>query len=460
MSDQNLVQSDSRWSNSFVFILAAAGSAVGLGNIWKFPYIAGENGGGAFVLVYLVCIAVVGIPVMVSEIMLGKLGRASPIQSLINLSRKHGKGNWSFIGYMGVLTGFLILSFYAVIAGWVCYYVIRLFSGEFTGASPEMVSDAFGSFLANPWQVFLWFTFFMVVTIFFCARGVTRGLELCVRYAMPAVFVLLLILLGYGIHAGGIGASFSFLFKPDFTSLTGQGVLVALGHAFFTLSLGMGAIMAYGAYVPAEVSVGRTTLTIAALDTILALLAGLAIFAVVFAKGLEPGAGPGLLFETVPIAFGNLPGGWLFGGLFFLLVGLAALTSAISIAEPAIAYFTERFKLTRARVAVLIGFIAWLVGLGSVFSFNVWSELKLPGMEWTYFDTVDKITQLVLLPIGGLLIAVYVGWVLPKLVVTDELGLHDPRSQISWRVLVGIAAPLLVGIVFCIEAYNEISKYL
>lgn len=449
MSDQNLVQSDSRWSNSFIFVLAAAGSAVGLGNIWKFPYIAGENGGGAFVLVYLVCIALIGIPVMISEIMLGKLGRASPIQSLINLSKAHGIQNWSFIGYLGVLTGFLILSFYAVIAGWVCYYVVRLFSGEFTGASPDSVSAAFSSFLADPWQVLGWFSLFMVIAIFFCARGVTKGLELCVRYSMPAVFVLLLILVGYGIHAGGMGESFVFLFRPEFDSLTPQSVLVALGHAFFTLSLGMGAIIAYGAYVPDEVSVGRTTFTIAILDTVLALLAGLAIFAVVFANGLEPGAGPGLLFETVPIAFGNLPVGWLFGGLFFLLVALAALTSAISIAEPAIAYFNERFDLSRAKVAVLIGAVCWLIGIGSALSFNVWSEAK--WFDMTFFDYVDKVTQLILLPVGGLLIAIYVGWILSKQVVFDELNLTASRYQEAWRYLVGLVTPLGVITVIVYE---------
>ena len=460
MSEQVTERSD-MWSNSYIFVLAAAGSAVGLGNIWKFPYIAGENGGGAFVLVYLICIAVIGIPVMASEIMLGKLGRASPIQALINLTRKHNRStSWSIVGYMGVVTGFLILSFYAVIAGWVCYYILRLFTGEFTGADASTVGEAFGAFLADPLKVLLWFSVFMVITIFFVARGVTRGLELCVRYSMPAVFVLLLILIGYGIHAGGFVESVTFLFTPDFTSLSPQAILIALGHAFFTLSLGMGAIMAYGAYVPQDVSVGTTTFTIAILDTVLALLAGLAIFAIVFAYGLVPSSGPGLLFETVPIAFGNLPGGTLFGGLFFLLVALAALTSAISISEPAIAYVTERSKLTRAQIAMIIGVVCWVLGVGSVLSFNVWADVKLAFFEWTFFDSLDKLTQLVLLPLGGMLIALIVGHVLPRDVVYEELGLVREKTQQSWSYIVGYVTPAAVFAVFIIEAVREVMSHM
>lgn len=460
MSEQVTERSD-MWSNSFIFVLAAAGSAVGLGNIWKFPYIAGENGGGAFVLVYLICIAIIGVPVMVSEIMLGKLGRASPIQALLNLTRQHNRStSWSIVGYMGVVTGFLILSFYAVVAGWVCYYILRLFTGEFAGVDARSVGEAFNAFLANPWQVLLWFSVFMVITIFFVARGVTRGLELCIRYSMPAVFVLLLILIGYGVHAGGFVESATFLFTPDFSALTRQGVLIALGHAFFTLSLGMGAIMAYGAYVPQAVSIGTTTFTIATLDTVLALLAGLAIFAIVFANGLEPDAGPGLLFVTVPVAFGNLPGGTFFGGLFFLLVALAALTSAISISEPAIAYFSERRKVSRAKIAVVIGVVCWVLGVGSVLSFNVWADVKLAFFGWTFFDSLDKITQLVLLPLGGLLIALIVGHVLPKSVVYEELGLTDTKVQTTWWLFVGFITPLAVFSVFIIEAIGEITSHM
>ena len=439
------------WSNSWIFVLAAAGSAIGLGNIWKFPYITGENGGGAFVLVYLGCIAIIGLPVMISEILIGKMGRASPINSILNLGRRYGSSSaWSAVGYMGVISGFLILSFYAVIAGWVCYYIVLSISGEFTGQGAEHVGNTFSKFLANPVEVAAWFTIFMAITIFFVARGVTRGLELCVRYAMPAVFVILLILVGYGIHAGGFGRSFSFLFSPDFSKLTTTGVLVALGHAFFTLSLGMGAIMAYGAYVPEYVSVRKTALTIAVLDTVTALVAGLAIFSIVFAYGLEPSAGVGLLFQTIPLAFGNLPLGGFFGTLFFLLVALAALTSAISISEPAIAYFKERFNQPRLHTALVIGIVCWILGLGSVFSFNIWSDFTPVG-EYTIFDTLDKLTQFYLLPLGGLFIALFVAWGLPRTVVWEALGFEREETKWLWISVVGVLTPVSVLVVFAYE---------
>ena len=456
MSDQS-TNRPNMWSSSFVFVLAAAGSAVGLGNIWKFPYIAGENGGGAFVLVYLICIAIIGVPVMISEILIGKLGRASPIQALLNLSKSHGRSpQWSFVGYLGVIAGFLILSFYAVIAGWVLYYVFRLFSGEFTGSSADQVSSSFSTFIQDPVQVLMWFTIFMAITVFFVARGVTRGLELCVRYSMPAVFVILLILIGYGIQSGGFGQSAAFLFNLDFSKLTAGGVIVALGHAFFTLSLGMGAIMAYGAYVPQNVSVVTTTFTIVVLDTVLALMAGLAIFAVVFADNLDPSGGVGLLFETVPLAFGNLPGGWLFGGLFFLLVSLAALTSAISLTEPAIAYLQEKFQVSRAKVACITVGICWVLGVGSALSFNLLGDFHLI-FRWTIFDTLDKVTQLIFLPVGGLFIALIVGHVLKKPAVLEELGIHDERLQTCWNVLVGYVTPLAVLFVLLLQVACEVN---
>lgn len=446
-STSKAAPSPDMWSNQWIFVLAAAGSAIGLGNIWKFPYITGENGGGAFVLVYLLCIAVIGVPVMISEVLLGKLGRASPINSLLNLARQHNRSpGWSAIGVVGVIGGFLILSFYGVIAGWVCKYIVESATNVFESADAAFVGDRFSAFISDPLQLLLWFTLFMAITMFFVARGVTRGLELCVRYSMPAVFVLLLVLIGYGIHAGGFGESFTFLFYPDFSELTRSGVIVALGHAFFTLSLGMGAIMAYGAYVPQEVSVRKTAITITVLDTVIALLAGLAIFSIVFGNGLQPDDGPGLLFQTVPLAFGSLPLGWLFGTLFFILVGLAALTSAISLTEPAIAYCTERFGLSRAQTAVSIVGICWVLGIGSVLSFNLWAEMTVAGL--TVFDMLDKFTQFIVLPLGGLFIALFTAWVLPRTTVGEALGLSEGWQRSTWQGLIGVVTPIAVLVVF------------
>ncbi len=436
------------WSSGTLFVLAAVGSAVGLGNIWKFPYITGENGGGAFLLVYLICICLIGFPVMMAEIMLGREGRMSPINSLLKLARESNRSSkWSWIGWAGTVGGIIILSFYAVVAGWITYYIFRLFSGEFVNTDAEVVSSAFDLFLKDPWQVFLWFTIFMAVTVFVVARGVNKGLELAIRICMPLIFVLLIVLLVYGVAQGGFWEGFKFMFQVDFSKLKLNGLLVAMGHAFFTLSIGMGAIMAYGAYMPQGESLKSAVWIIVVVDTVVALVAGLAIFSIVFADGLSPAQGPGLLFVTVPLAFGDLPLGSIFGGLFFLFVAFAAFTSAISLTEPALAYFVEKYNVSRVVVAITIGFITWVLGIGSVFSFNLLSGFT-PVFGWTIFDFFDKITQWFFLPLGGLAIAILVGYFLPKDRVWSALEINSSWAQILWKALICVIAPVSIAVVF------------
>ena len=438
----NDVSKHGMWSSRLLFVLAAAGSAVGLGNIWKFPYITGENGGGAFVLVYLLCIAFIGLPVMMAEVLIGRAGRESPINSVTKLARESGGAKaWSVIGWMGVGAGFLILSFYAVIAGWVVHYIGLLAAGTFDGADGARTREVFDRF-ANapgqllPWQELLWYTAFMVVTVVIVARGVTRGLELAVRWLMPVLFVLLLTLVVYAATVGDFGAAWSFLFKFDASKLTAEGVLEAMGHAFFTLSLGMGAIMAYGAYVPSKVAVAPTAATIAVLDTVVALAAGLAIFPIVFANPhLEAGAGPSLIFQSLPVAFGDLPVGALVGALFFLLVAFAALTSAISLLEPAFAFLVERYDVSRRRVAIAAGVLCWLLGLGSVVSDS-------------FLGYVDSLTGKIMLPLGGLLIALFAGWVLTRRVVAEQLGFAEGWKWQVWSIAIRYIAPIGVVVVF------------
>lgn len=445
------------WSSGTLFVLAAVGSAVGLGNIWKFPYIAGENGGGAFLLVYLFCICLIGFPVMMAEIMLGRQGRMSPINSVLKLAKENNRSpSWSLIGWAGTIGGIIILSFYAVIAGWITFYVWRLFSGEFVGQDSAAVSSAFGSFLASPWQVFLWFTVFMAITIYVVARGVNKGLELAIRICMPLIFVLLIVLLIYGIAQGGFWDGFKFMFQVDFSKLKLNGLLVAMGHAFFTLSIGMGAIMAYGAYMPQRESVKSAVWIIVAVDTIVALVAGLAIFSIVFADGLDPAAGPSLLFETAPAAFGDLPLGSIFGGLFFLFVAFAAFTSAISLTEPALAFCVEKYNVSRTRVAITIGAITWLLGLGTVFSFNVWSEFK-PLFGWTIFDFFDKITQWFFLPLGGLAIAIFVGYFLPRTKVWSALEINSNWGRNLWVATICVVAPIAIAVVFVLTIVQHFT---
>ncbi len=436
------------WSSRLMFILAAAGSAVGLGNIWRFPYIAGENGGGVFVLAYLICIFLIGVPIMVSEILLGRAGRKSPINTMQDLTtRSNASPAWQVIGWMGALAGFMILSFYAVIAGWAVSYLLEMGSGAFVGADADSATAAFGALTGNVWSVVGWHTLFMICTTYIAARGVGKGLETTVKYLMPSLFFLLVALVIWAAATSGHfmeGIAFLFSFKAD--QFTGDGLLMAMGQAFFTLSLGMGAIMAYGAYLPKDTSIFGAATTIALLDTTVALLSGLVIFPLVFANGLETGSGPGLMFITLPIAFGQMTGGQFFGTVFFLLVTFAAITSAISLVEPAVAWLVEKAKVSRATGAIVVGALAWLVGLGSAFSFNIWSDVTLlPGR--TFFDTMDFVSNNIILPVGGVLIALFAGWFVNREVVREQLG-EETMITKAWLVLARFVAPVAVTLVF------------
>jgi NSS family neurotransmitter:Na+ symporter len=443
-----------QWSSRLAFILAATGSAVGLGNIWKFPYIAGENGGGAFVLVYLVCIAVIGIPIMMAEVMIGRRGRQSPVNTMRSLAaEERASPAWVLLGWAGVLAGFLILSYYSVIAGWALAYVFRTGSGLFTGLTADGVQSIFTNMVSDPERLLAWHTIFIIMTMAVVARGVRGGLEKAVKFLMPALFVLLFVLVGFAWNSGSFEQGISFLFKPDFGKLSANGVLIAMGHAFFTLSLGMGAIMVYGSYLPAGTSIARASIAVSVMDTLVALLAGMAIFPIVFANGLEPGAGPGLIFQTLPLAFGHMEYGAFFGMLFFVLLVFAAWSSAISLIEPAVAWLVENRGLRRVKASVIAGFITWLFGLLTVFSFNLWSEIKpLSGIEAfkdsTVFDLLDYLTANIMLPLGGLLIALFAAWKMSRASSVEELGMGDRFCYPLWRLLVRYITPVAVIIVF------------
>jgi NSS family neurotransmitter:Na+ symporter len=455
-----------QWSSRWAFVLAATGSAVGLGNIWKFPYITGENGGGAFVLVYLLCVAVIGVPIMMSEILLGRRGRQSPINTMRTLAIEAGHNtNWQWLGVMGVLAGFLILSYYSVIAGIALFHVFRTGAGTFADATPDGIATLFNAFLDDPQALLFWHTVFMVMTMLVVARGVQGGLEKAVKFLMPALFLILLILLGYAMNTDAFMRGVTFMFKPDFHALfhhtneagietmTWNPVLIAMGHAFFTLSLGMGAIMVYGSYLPQNASIARVTFMIAAADTAVALIAGMVIFPIVFANNLEPGMGFGLIFKTLPLAFGQMPGGTIFGALFFILLTFAAWTSSISLIEPAVAWLVENRGMSRAGASVLSGIACWLFGLLTVFSFNIWSDVHPLHMfevfrDKTVFDLLDYLTANIMLPLGGLLIAIFAVWIMSREATRDELNMGEGPAYMLWRVLVRYITPLAVSIVF------------
>ncbi len=447
-------QRNNAWSSRLTFILAAAGSAVGLGNVWKFPYIVGEHGGGAFVLVYLACIALIGLPILMAEILIGRRGGGSPIHGFRSLAVREGHSpNWQLIGWMGVGCAFLILSFYSVVAGWSLSYLAYAIDGRFGGANlaagedtAQVMGELFASLLASPETLIVCHSLVMAATMLIVANGIRSGLERAARWMVPGIFVLLLALVIYAATSSGqFGNALAFLFRPDVSALTWEAVLVALGHAFFTLSVGMTAMMAYGAHLQKRVSIPKAALAIAGLDTLVALLAGLAIFPLVFANGLEPGAGPGLIFVTLPIAFAQMPGGGIIASLFFLFLGLAALTSTISILEPVVQYFEQRRGRSRRSTTLIIGIAIWLLGIGAALAFNVWSHITI--LDKNLFDFLDFATSSVLLPLGGLLIAVYTGRVLSRSALSDELGCGKSTLFRLWHFVLRYITPLGVGLV-------------
>ncbi|MDX1500524.1 MAG: sodium-dependent transporter, partial [Woeseiaceae bacterium] len=360
------------------------------------------------------------------------------------LGEEEGKsGRWKLIGALGVLAGVLILSYYSVIGGWTLAYVFKSGAGSFAAADADVVTTIRDAFLGSWTTVALFHTVFMGLTIFVVARGVQRGLEQAVRFMVPALVVLMIVLLGYSINSGYFGAGLSFLFSPDFSKLTWGTVLAAMGQAFFTLSIGMGAVMAYGAYLPEETSIAGSSAAVAIADTSIATLAGLVIFPLVFANGLDPADGPGLVFVTLPLAFGQMPGGVFFATLFFVLLTFAAWTSAISLMEPAVAWLVEKFNRTRAEAAVMIGLAIWALGFATVFSFNVLAGFTF--LKGTLFDNLDHLTINIMLPLGGLLIVLFAGWVMCRNSTADELGSAGPMYRL-WRLFARFVAP--VGILF------------
>lgn len=443
------------WASRWTFIMAATGSAVGLGNMWKFPYVAGSNGGGAFVLVYLGCILLIGVPVMMAEVLIGRQGRQSPINSMRDAVNESGADSrWRHVGWVGVAAGMLILSFYAVIAGWALAYIFEAASGELTGINGDKAGDLFGALLADPGRLIFWQSIFMLLCVGVVVGGVKKGLGVAVEILMPLLFIMLLLLLGFSYLRGDFAAAWNFLFNFNLELLTWRGVLEAMGQAFFTLSIGMGAIMAYGAYMPQKANIGKTVLIVAFFDSLVAIVSGLIIFSIVFAtQGIEPSAGPGLMFISLPVAFGGMPGGLLIGSAFFVLVSIAAWSSAISLLEPCVAWLIETKNMGRVQANLLLAGFAWLLGLGSVLSFNIWSDIKMAG--FTFFDFLDFLTANIMLPLSGLLIALFVGYVMKRELVDFEMQGTAPMVMKLWRATLRYIAPVAISAVFAMGIYDK-----
>lgn len=430
------------WTHKGTFLLAAVGSAVGLGNLWRFPYLTGENGGGAFILIYALTIFAVGIPILIAETMLGRTSRQSPIMGMRHLTRTHKTSRaWESIGWLGAASAFLILSFYSVIAGWALHYTWLMLTGSLVGADAQTIGEGFNALLASPGLMTLYHTLFIAASALIVGMGIHKGIESGLRIMMPALFVILIVVLIYGIINGDVGAAASFLFTFNINDLSLEGWLQAMGQSFFTLSLGMGAIMAYGAYMSSEASLTRTAIAVA-------MVAGLAIFSLVFGAGLETGQGPGLMFVTLPLAFADMPFGALVGGVFFILVLGAAISSSISLIEPVAAFLVERFDMTRPQAVTIMVVAAWAMGLLTVVSFNVWAEGTIFHTLFgrSAFDFIELLTN-IFMPLGGLLIALFAGWALTQSEVMKELGTHQTWFK-TWRFLVRYVGPAAVSFVF------------
>jgi NSS family neurotransmitter:Na+ symporter len=444
MEIQKKLKSHGAWIGKWTFILAATGSAVGLGNIWGFPYKAGTNGGGAFVLIYLGCILIIGIPIMISEIILGRRAGNSPINAMRSVALASNRSSsWQIIGWSGIFAGVLILSFYSVIAGICLNYVFISASSSGAITSPEQ----FANVISSPINLIFWHTVFMILTALIVSAGVKDGIGRMVKILMPLLGFLMIFMVIYSIINGNFSRAMTFLFAPDFSNVTSDTLLQAMGQAFFSLSLGMGSIMAYGAYMPNDQKVVSTSFTVASLDTLIAILAGLAIFPIIFAFNLEPNSGPGLVFVSMLSAFNQMQFGQLIGPLFFILLSVAALSSSISLLEPGVAYLSEENILSRKRSAEIISFFVWVLGVGSALSFNIWSDFYLIS-DKNFLDSMDFIANQILLPLGGMLIAIFVGWFMKESLIKDELGSINKFLYLLWRFFVKFIAPVSVGYIF------------
>lgn len=438
------MEGHTRWSSRISFIFAASAAAIGLGNIWRFPYMTGQNGGSAFVLIYLICVLALGLPLLVAEIVIGKTGRANPVRAMANMAKDSGSSRrWGWVGGMTIAAAFFILTYYVVIVGWVLDYSGRAVIGQFHSISESASVSLFTHLKNSRWEMLLTDTLVVFGTLSINILGIKRGLERAVLIMFPALLVLMLILLGYAMTTGKFEYSLHFLFAPDFSKITAKTMLEALGQAFFSLNIAMGVTMMFSAYLPERVPVTSSAVAIAIADTGVALLAGLIIFPIVFAYGLTPSAGPSLIFETLPIAFGQMPYGSFIAALFFIMLFFAAFTSVIALIEPVISWMIETFNIKRPRAVNIACIALWLFSLLAITSFSDPKTFSIDGI--TYFKGIDFVTASIMLPLGGLFIAVFTGWYLSKELLKKHIdwNVEHPRFKV-WRFLLRYFAPVAI----------------
>ena len=415
--------------------MASIGFAVGLGNIWRFPYVTGENGGSAFVVVYLVCAFGIGVPILMAEIMVGRRGGLTPPTSMGAVAAQSGRSaSWAIVGYLNLLTAFSILIAYGVVAGWVLYYLFQAVSGGLIGLDAQSSTDQFDALLADVPALVMWTLVSLLIAGGVIYRGVQKGIERAVTVLMPLLFALLIGLVIFNISSGGMPETIEYLFTPDFSKVSPGMILAAVGQAFFSIGVAMAGMTMFGAYLPRTISIGHNAVLIVIADTAVALLAGLVIFPMVFHNGLDPSGGTGLIFQTLPVAFAHMPAGLWISILFFLLLSVAAITSVVGLCEPLGAWLSERFAWSRHRASVVLIASALSVGMVSVLSYNHWADVMIFGNSLG--AVIDFVPNQIMLPLGGLLIALFVGWFVSEETSREELALGNPILFAVWRNLV------------------------
>lgn len=436
-----------RWTSRTAFIFAASAAAIGLGNIWRFPFLVGQNGGSAFVLLYLLFVILLGIPLITAEITFGRIGRNNPVKALEHVAiRSNRSREWRFLGGMSMLAGFLILTYYIVIAGWVLDYAMRAFAGHFQYVTEASSRLNFNNMTSNPWQMFITTSLIALSMGITITMGLKKGLERVVLFMFPLLVVILIVLLGYAMLHGDFSQGIHYLFTPNFHALTGKVVLMALGQAFFSLNIGMGITIMFSAYLPKQVPVASSAVIIAIADTSVALLAGMVIFPIVFAYHLSPSAGPGLIFESLPIAFGHIPYGDAIAALFFVMLLFAAFTSVVAMLEMAVAWLDDTFNLKRRKSAWIATFVCWALSLLTILSFTHADHVDL--FDVTFYHAIDYLTANIMLPLGGFLSAIFAGWLLDKKLLASELGWNTHSIGFkAWRFLLRFIAPIAIVLI-------------
>jgi len=450
---------ETRWSSQYTFILAAVGAAVGLGNIWRFPYLAGESGGGAFVIIYLLFVIILGIPLIMGELALGRYGRKSPVEIMTNLTKQGYSPIWKSIGWISVTLPLVTMGFYAVVTGWILDYLAKILMGTLHHVSGAESSQYF-SVLQSSWEYMLFLnTGFMIILGIVVSLGIKRGLEATVKIMMPALFAILVFMACYSMITGDAKSALQFLFSPDFSKITFGVVIDALGQALFSLAIGAGALITYGAYLPENLNIPKTAKIIAISDTLVAILAGLVIFPIVFQYGLQPAEGTGLIFVTLPIAFEQMSGGLILGALFFILLIFASFTSGISLIEP-IVFVLENKGFSRKKSVIAVSLFCWFLSMLAALSFNILQDVRplsfIPFLEnENIFNALSYIVSVIVLPLNALLLALFFGWGLSRKVLKAQFGYQETDLgyrlwSFSMKYLTPIACTLILFSLFLV----------